>query len=89
MDGITGIVIATIVALVTIIVAVARAVTEKNRCERDHAIKQTELGVKLANIEKELIEIKAMMTSALKNYENVNKEIAALDKRIMLIEQKR
>ncbi len=61
MDGVTGIVIATICALAALIISILRFVTDKNKTSSDTIVEQAKLNVKLMSIEKEVIEIKALL----------------------------
>lgn len=86
MDGTTGIVIATIASLIGILGFAVKIMNDKYKCDNNTVIKQTELQIKLANIEKELIEIKAMMTKALHQYTKMDKELFKMDNRIKNLE---
>ena len=81
MDGTTGIVLTVIFGLVALILGILNYVTKTKESENKKIIKQTELEVKLANIEKELIEIKALLVSANKKYETLEKRVFILEKK--------
>ena len=82
MDGTTGIVLAVIFGLVTLILGILNYINKRNDCDNEKIIKQTEFEVKLANIEKELIEIKSLLVTANEKYER-------LDKRLFILENKK
>ena len=79
MDGTTGIVLTVIFGLVALILGILNYATKNKENENKKIIKQTELEVKLANIEKELIEIKALLVSANKKYETLEKRVFILE----------
>jgi len=79
MDGTTGIVLTVIFGLVALILGILNYVTKTKESENKKIIKQTELEVKLANIEKELIEIKALLVSANNKYETLEKRVFVLE----------
>ena len=79
MDGTTGIVLSVIFGLVALILGILNYVTKNKENENKKIIKQTELEVKLANIEKELIEIKALLVSANNKYETLEKRVFVLE----------
>jgi hypothetical protein len=82
MDGTTGIVLGVIFGLVTLVLGVLNYVNKKNECDNQKIAKQTEFDIKLANIEKELIEIKSLLVASNEKYET-------LDKRVFVLEQKK
>lgn len=82
MDGTTGIVLGVILGLVTLVLGILNYVSKKNECDNQKIVKQTEFDIKLANIEKELIEIKSLLVASNEKYE-------ALDKRVFVLEQKK
>ena len=79
MDGTTGIVLTVIFGLVALILGILNYATKNKENENKKLIKQTELEVKLANIEKELIEIKALLVSANNKYETLEKRVFVLE----------
>lgn len=79
MDGTTGIVLTVIFGLVALILGILNYATKNKENENKKLIKQTELEVKLANIEKELIEIKALLVSANNKYETLEKRVFILE----------
>ncbi len=79
MDGTTGIVLTVIFGLVALILGILNYATKNKENENKKIIKQTELEVKLANIEKELIEIKALLVSANNKYETLEKRVFILE----------
>ncbi len=81
MDGTTGIVLTVIFGLVALILGILNYATKNKENENKKLIKQTELEVKLANIEKELIEIKALLVSANNKYETLEKRVFVLEKK--------
>lgn len=81
MDGTTGIVLSVIFGLVALILGILNYATKNKENENKKLIKQTELEVKLANIEKELIEIKALLVSANNKYESLDKRVFILEKK--------
>lgn len=81
MDGTTGIVLGVILGLVTLVLGILNYVSKKNECDNQKIVKQTEFDIKLANIEKELIEIKSLLVASNEKYET-------LDKRVFVLEQK-
>ena len=82
MDGTTGIVLAVIFGLVTLILGILNYINKRNDCDNEKLMKQTEFEVKLANIEKELIEIKSLLVTSNEKYER-------LDKRLFILENKK
>lgn len=82
MDGTTGIVLGVILGLVTLVLGILNYVNKKNECDNQKIVKQTEFDIKLANIEKELIEIKTLLVASNEKYET-------LDKRVFVLEQKK
>lgn len=81
MDGTTGIVLAVIFGLVTLVLGILNYINKRNDCDNEKIIKQTEFEIKLANIEKELIEIKSLLVTSNEKYER-------LDKRLFILETK-
>lgn len=79
MDGTTGIVLTVIFGLVALILGILNYATKTKESENKKIIKQTELEVKLTNIEKELIEIKALLVSANNKYETLEKRVFILE----------
>lgn len=82
MDGTTGIVLSVVFGLVALVLGILNYITKKNETDSQKIAKQTELEVKLANIEKELLEIKALLVTSNNKYE-------ALEKRVFILEQKK
>jgi Na+-translocating ferredoxin:NAD+ oxidoreductase RnfG subunit len=82
MDGTTGIVLAVLGCLTTIILGILNYSTKKNEREEQQVIKQAELSIKLNSIEKELIEIKKLLVANVEKYET-------LEKRVFILEQKK
>jgi Na+-translocating ferredoxin:NAD+ oxidoreductase RnfG subunit len=82
MDGTTGIVLAVLGCLTTIILGILNYSTKKNEREEQQVIKQAELSIKLNSIEKELIEIKNLLVANAEKYET-------LEKRVFILEQKK
>lgn len=82
MDGTTGIVLAVIFGLVTLVLGILNYINKRNECDNEKIVKQTEFEIKLANIEKELIEIKSLLVSSNKKYEQ-------LDKRLLMLEMEK
>ena len=82
MDGTTGIVLAVLGCLTTIILGILNYSTKKNEREEQQVIKQAELSIKLNSIEKELIEIKKLLVANVEKYET-------LEKRVFVLEQKK
>lgn len=82
MDGTTGIVLAVIFGLVTLVLGILNYISKKNECESEKIVKQAEFEIKLANIEKELIEIKSLLVASNEKYEK-------LDKRLFILESKK
>lgn len=82
MDGTTGIVLAVLGCLTTIILGILNYSTKKNEREEQQVIKQAELSIKLNSIEKELIEIKKLLVANAEKYET-------LEKRVFILEQKK
>ena len=81
MDGTTGIVLAVLGSLTAIVLGILNYSTKKSEREEKQMIKQTELSIKLNNIEKELIEIKKLLVASVEKYQ-------ALEKRVFILEQK-
>ncbi len=82
MDGTTGIVLSVIFGLVALVLGILNYISKKNESDNKKIAKQTELEIKLANIEKELIEIKSLLVTANNKYET-------LDKRVFILEQEK
>jgi hypothetical protein len=82
MDGTTGIVLTVIFGLVALVIGILNYISKKNETDSQKIAKQTELEVKLASIEKELIEIKGLLLTSTEKYET-------LEKRVYILEQKR
>lgn len=80
MDGTTGIVLAVIFGLVTLVLGILNYITKKNECDNQKGIKQAEFDIKLANIEKELVEIKSLLVTS-------NEKYGLLEKRVFVLEQ--
>jgi hypothetical protein len=81
MDGTTGIVLSVVFGLVALVLGILNYISKKNEADSQKIAKQTELEVKLANIEKELVEIKALLVTSNNKYET-------LEKRVFILEQK-
>jgi hypothetical protein len=79
MDGTTGIVLGVIFGLVTLVLGILNYSNKRNNIDSQRVAKQTELEVKLANIEKELIEIKALLVSSNNKYETLEKRVFYLE----------
>jgi hypothetical protein len=82
MDGTTGIVLSVVFGLVALVLGILNYITKKNETDSQKIAKQTELEVKLANIEKELVEIKALLVASNNKYET-------LEKRVFILEQEK
>jgi hypothetical protein len=82
MDGTTGIVLSVVFGLVALVLGILNYITKKNETDSQKIAKQTELEVKLANIEKELVEIKALLVTSNNKYET-------LEKRVFILEQEK
>lgn len=80
MDGTTGIVLVVIFGLVSLILGILNYISKNKDSENQKLIKQTELEVKLASIEKELIEIKSLLVSANNKYETLEKRVFILER---------
>ena len=81
MDGTTGIVLTVIFGLVALVLGILNYISKKTEADTQKIAKQTELEVKLTNIEKELLEIKALLVTSNNKYET-------LEKRVFILEQK-
>lgn len=79
MDGTTGIVLAVIFGLVTLVLGILNYISKKNECDNQKVIKQTEFDIKLANIEKELAEIKSLLVASNEKYETLEKRVFVLE----------
>lgn len=79
MDGTTGIVLAVIFGLVTLVLGILNYISKKNECDNQKVIKQTEFDIKLANIEKELAEIKSLLVASNEKYETLEKRVFILE----------
>jgi hypothetical protein len=79
MDGTTGIVLAVIFGLVTLVLGILNYISKKNECDNQKVIKQTEFEIKLANIEKELAEIKSLLVTSNEKYETLEKRVFILE----------
>lgn len=81
MDGVTGIVFTVICALVVLVLGILNYSTK--RAERDECktIEQTTVTVNLVNIQKELVEIKALLIATSDDYK-------ALERRVFIMEQR-
>lgn len=82
MDGTTGIVLGVIFGLVGMVIAILKYISDKQKREDEKLVKQTELTIKLANIEKELAEIKTLLITNTKKY-------TELERRVFILEEKR
>ncbi len=82
MDGTTGIVLSVVFGLVALVLGILNYISKKNEVDNQKIAKQTELEVKLANIEKELYEIKSLLVTSNNKYET-------LDKRVFILEQEK
>ena len=89
MDGTTGIVLAVIFGLVTLILGILNYINKRNEYDNGKLIKQTEFEIKLINIEKELLEIKAILIKSQEKYEKLECCHNELEKRVFVIENKR
>lgn len=81
MDGTTGIVLTVIFGLVALVIGILNYISKKNETDSQKIAKQTELEVKLASIEKELIEIKGLLLTSTEKYENLEKRVFILEQR--------
>lgn len=79
MDGTTGIVLAVIFGLVTLVLGILNYINKRNQCDTEKTIKQTELQIKLENIEKELVEIKSILVTSNEKYEKLEKRVFKLE----------
>ena len=79
MDGTTGIVLAVIFGLVTLVLGILNYISKRNQCDTEKTIKQTELQIKLENIEKELVEIKSILVTSNEKYEKLEKRVFKLE----------
>ena len=82
MDGTTGIVLSVVFGLVALVLGILNYITKKNETDSQKIAKQTEFEVKLANIEKELCEIKSLLVTSNNKYE-------MLEKRVFILEQEK
>ena len=82
MDGTTGIVLTIIFGLVALVLGILNYISKNKEADNKRIAEETELKVKLASIEKELIEIKGLLLTSTEKYEN-------LEKRVYILEQKR
>ena len=82
MDGTTGIVLTVIFGLVALVLGILNYISKNKEADNKRIAEETELKVKLASIEKELIEIKGLLLTSTEKYEN-------LEKRVYILEQKR
>ncbi len=82
MDGTTGIVLSVVFGLVALVLGILNYISKKNEADSQKIAKQTELEVKLANIEKELVEIKSLLVASNNKYE-------MLEKRVFILEQEK
>jgi len=82
MDGTTGIVLSVVFGLVALVLGILNYISKKNEADSQKIAKQTELEVKLANIEKELVEIKSLLVISNNKYE-------MLEKRVFILEQEK
>ena len=82
MDGTTGIVLSVVFGLVALVLGILNYISKKNEADSQKIAKQTELEVKLANIEKELVEIKSLLVTSNNKYE-------MLEKRVFILEQEK
>ena len=82
MDGTTGIVLSVVFGLVALVLGILNYISKKNEADSQKIAKQTELEVKLANIEKELVEIKSLLVASNNKYET-------LEKRVFILEQEK
>jgi len=79
MDGTTGIVLAVVFGLVTLVLGILNYISKKNECDNQKTIKQTEFDIKLSNIEKELVEIKSLLVTSNEKYETLEKRVFILE----------
>lgn len=82
MDGTTGIVLTIIFGLVALVLGILNYISKNKEADNKRIAEETELKVKLASIEKELVEIKSLLVTANDKYE-------ILEKRVFILEQKR
>lgn len=82
MDGTTGIVLSVVFGLVALVLGILNYISKKNEADSQKIAKQTELEVKLTNIEKELVEIKSLLVASNNKYE-------MLEKRVFILEQEK
>lgn len=82
MDGTTGIVLTVIFGLVALVLGILNYISKNKESDNKRIAEETELKVKLASIEKELIEIKGLLLTSTEKYET-------LEKRVYILEQKR
>ena len=82
MDGTTGIVLTIIFGLVALVLGILNYISKNKEADNKRIAEETELKVKLASIEKELIEIKGLLLTSTEKYET-------LEKRVYILEQKR
>lgn len=82
MDDTTGIVLTVIFGLVALVLGILNYISKNKEAENKRIAEETELKVKLANIEKELVDIKSLLVSANNKYE-------IIEKRVFILEQKK
>jgi hypothetical protein len=79
MDGTTGIVLGVIFGLVTLTLGILNYINKRNEADTNRELKQKEIEVTLANIQKELVEIKALLVTANTKYETLEKRVFILE----------
>lgn len=79
MDGTTGIVLGVIFGLVTLTLGILNYINKRNEADTNREVKQKEIEVTLANIQKELVEIKALLITANTKYETLEKRVFILE----------
>lgn len=81
MDTTALTIIGSVISIATITIAILKISFEKNKDITMQATQTTELKVKLATIEKELLEIKNLILTN-------NEQTCKLEKRVFILEQK-
>lgn len=81
MDGTTGIVLTIIFGLVALVLGILNYISKNKEADNKRIAEETELKVKLASIEKELIEIKGLLLTSTEKYETLEKRVYILEQR--------
>lgn len=79
MNTIALTIIGSVLSISMLVIAILNYVSKQNEQRQNKDIQLTELTMKLANIEKELIEIKSMLTSNCERNESLEKRVFILE----------